>query len=178
MICDRLSECVKKELAGQHIASCSNSSVKCIEVSDRRSNVKCEERRKRYILENTKKNHVILYKVDGGVVLQDKTVPQGMCRCDYLFVIHGETDDAVLTELKGVDVTHSLKQIDETLTQYKSVLSQFAHVYGRVIVASLTPDIKAKPAYVNLVRKLRNRYKGNLKIVKIQFAEKDIELSK
>lgn len=177
MICTKLDECVKNELANQHINFCTNSSTQCIEVSDGRSYVKCEERKKRYVLENTQKSHVILYKVDGGVILQDKTVPQGMCRCDYLFVIHGEMDDAIFTELKGVDVAHSLKQIEGMLTQYKSFLSQFAHVYGRVIVSSSTPDIKASPAYVNLARKLRNTYKGNLKIVKMQFTEKDTELS-
>ena len=101
MICTKLVECVKNELTNQHIASCTNPNAQCIEVSDRRSYVKCEERKKRYVLENKQKSHVILYKVDGGVVLQDKTVPQGMCRCDYLFVIHGEMAEAIFTELKG-----------------------------------------------------------------------------
>ena len=59
--------------------SCANNNVECIEVSDNRPYVKCEEKGKKYILENTEKNHVISYKIDGGVISQDKTVPQGIC---------------------------------------------------------------------------------------------------
>lgn len=69
--------------------------------------MKCEERGKKYVLENTQKNHVVLYKIDGGVVVQDKTVPQGICKCDYLFTINGTEKEAIVTELKGVDVAHS-----------------------------------------------------------------------
>lgn len=42
-----------------------------IETSDRRSAVKCEENKKGDVLENTKKNHVILYKVEGGIIVEE-----------------------------------------------------------------------------------------------------------
>lgn len=45
-------------------------------------------------------------------------------------------------------------------------------------MASSTPNIKASPNYVNLVKKLQNNYRGNLKITEKQLAEKDIDLLK
>lgn len=178
MICENIEECLDKQIEGQSIKVCVNNKAECIEVSDCRSKVKCEERKKKYILENTQKNHVILYKIDGGVILEDKTVPSEVCKCDYLFVINGEECDAILTELKGVDVAHSLKQIDGTLVRFKKFFSRFSHVYVRIIVRASTPNIKASPNYVNLVRKIRNSYCGNLKIAEMQLSEKDINLLK
>lgn len=48
----------------------------------------------------------------------------------------------------------------------------------RIIVSSSVPDIKASPNYVNLYSRLQNTYGENLKIEKIQFSEKDVELAK
>lgn len=45
-------------------------------------------------------------------------------------------------------------------------------------MTSSTPDLKASPRYVNLARALRQTYHGNIKIVKQQFRERDIDLSK
>lgn len=177
MICDKLGECVEKQVIKQPMVSCANSSAECIESSDNRTNVKCEEKGKKYILENTAKKHVIAYKMDGGIILQDKTVPQGVCKCDNLYVINGQDRDAILIELKGVDIAQSLKQIDGTLKQYKEFFSRFAHVYGRVVISASTPNIRTNPKYVNLEKRIRNTYKGNIKIAKVQFKEKDTELA-
>ena len=178
MICDKLKACMEKQLVNESIKNCSNKRAVCIEASDNRTKVKCEERKKKYILENTMKNHVILYKMDGGIILDDKSVPQETCKCDYLFVINSIERSAILVELKGVDVPHSLKQIDGTLSQFKDFFSVFKHVYGRIVVASSTPNIKASPAYFNLVQRFRITYRGNISIVERQLEEKDIELFK
>ena len=165
MICNKVEICIEEQLVNQKTTACVNKNIECIEVSDNRSRIKCEERKKKYILENTRKDHVILYKMDGGIIPQDKSVPPGICKCDYLFVLGGQECEAVLTELKGVDVAHSLKQIDGTLSQFKALFSAFNHVY-------------ASPNYVILVKKLRNNYRGNLKIAEKQLVEKDIDLLK
>lgn len=68
MICRKLEECIHGELKSNSLEKCVNNKINCIESSDRRSAVKCEENKKRYVLENTKKNHVILYKMDGGIM--------------------------------------------------------------------------------------------------------------
>lgn len=177
MICRKLEECINGELKNNSLEKCDNKNkMNCIVSSDRRSAVKCEENKKRYVLENTKRNHVILYKMDGGIIEEDKSVPLNTSKCDYLFVIGDTIPTAVLTELKGVNVPKALTQLKGTLLLYKNVFCKFGHVYARAIVTSSTPNLKASPEYVNLERMIRKDYKGNVKIVEKQFNEKDIEL--
>lgn len=176
MICNQLKDCIDVQRMQKKTVKCPQSQVECIEASDCRSNVKCEERKKKYILENTEKNHVILYRMDGGIIKTDKSVPEGTCKCDYLLVIDGKECDAILVELKGVNVAHALKQIDGTITQFKDVFDRFAHVYARAVVTSTTPNLKTTPTYTNLMRRLKQRYGGNLKISEVQLREKDTEI--
>ncbi len=177
MICRKLQECIIEELQSNSLEECDNKNrMNCIESSDRRSAVKCAENRKRYVFENTKKNHVILYKMDGGIIAEDKSVPLNTSKCDYLFVIADATPTAILTELKGVDVSKALVQLKGALLLYKNVFRKFGHVYARAIVTSSTPNLKASPEYVNLERMIRRDYKGNIKIAERQLNEKDIEL--
>ncbi len=178
MICGKLELCVNGELSGKTFLKCDNGRTKCIESSDKRSAVRCEEKRKKYVLENTLKSHVILYRMDGGIIALDAAVPEGTSKCDYLFVVNMAEQAAILTELKGVDVSKALKQIYGTLLLYQDFLKKFSHVYGRVIVTSSTPNLKASPDYVNLVKLIKKTYHGNIKIVKNQFFEKDIDLAK
>lgn len=178
MICTKLELCASKELAGGKNVDCDNKESQCIKASDNRSLVKCEENKKKYTLENTQKNHIILYKMDGGVIVTDTSVPEGINKCDYLYVVNSTEQTAILVELKGENVLKALKQIQATLEQYKDFFKKFAHVYGRTIVVSSTPDLKASPAYVNLVRLLKKVYHGNIKIVERQFVEKDVDLEK
>ena len=176
MICRKLEKCISRELQSNSLEKCDNNRKNCIESSDKRSAVKCEENKKRYVLENTMKNHVILYKMDGGIIVEDRSVPLNTSKCDYLFVIDDAALTAVLTELKGVNVSKALTQLKGTLLLYKNIFCKFGHVYARAIVTSSTPNLKASPEYVNLERMIRKDYKGNVKIVERQFIEKDIEL--
>lgn len=177
MICNKLQDCVIAEFSGNGFPKCTNKNKEfCIESSDKRKFVKCEERGKKYTLENTKKDHVISYKMDGGVIVVDKTVAEGTNKCDYLYVLNSEKTDAILIELKGVDISKALKQIKGTLTIYKDFFSHFQHVYGRIVVTSTTPNLKASPEYVNLVKQFKT-YHGNIKINKQSFEEKDVDLS-
>lgn len=50
------------------------------------------------------------------------------------------------------------------------------HIYGRIVVSSSTPNLKATLGYVKLARMLKQRYHGNLKIKERQLQEKDVEL--
>lgn len=178
MICGKLDLCVEEELSGKTCSKCDNIRIQCIESSDNRSAVKCEEKSKKYVLENTMKKHIISYRMDGGVVVTDASVPKGTNKCDYLFVNNAESLTAILIELKGIDVSKALKQIHDTLILFKDFFKKFTHVYGRAIVTASTPNLKATPEYVNLERKIRKIYNGNIKIVQRQFREKDIDLSK
>lgn len=175
MICTKLEKCISYELSGHGIDICDNSEVKCVESSDNRPLVKCEQKSKKYTLKNTLNNHIIVYNMDGGIVKMDASVPEGINKCDYLYIIGFDVLTAVFIELKGEDVPQALRQIYSSLMQYKDVIKKFAHVYGRVIVTSSTPNLKANPPYVNLARLLA-KHGGNIKIVERQFVEKDIEL--
>ena len=177
MICKKLEECINGELQSNSLERCDNKNrMNCIESSDRRSAVKCEENKRKYILENTKKNYVILYKMDGGIIKEDSSIPLNTSKCDYLFVIGDVNPSAVLTELKGINVSKALIQLKATLLLYKNVFCKFEHIYARAIVTSSTPNLKASPEYVNLERMIRKDYKGNVKIAEKQLNEKDIEL--
>lgn len=173
MICKNLKECIDAQLSFTPHKKCGNkNSDVCIEISDKCSAVKCEESGKKYVYENTKKNHVISYKMDGGVIVEDKTVPRNTNKCDYLYIVKDVELTAILTELKGVNVSKSLDQIKGTLSLYKDVFENVQRVYARAIVTSSTPNLKATPAYTNLERMLRQKYNGNIKICERQLFEK------
>lgn len=177
MRCNKLQKCAEEQFGGKRMTECPNNNFSnCMVSSDQRSKVKCEERRKKYILENTMGNHVISYKMDGGIVKPDRTVPEGTCKCDYLFLIGGSERSAILIELKGVDVTHALRQIRNVLRFFPQFFNSFSHVYGRVVSASSVLDLKANPDYVNLARVLRKTFRGNIKIAEKELSEKDIGL--
>ena len=176
MICGKLERCVKRTIKGQLPDECDNQKENCIEFSDTRLYVKCEEKKKKYILENTMGNHVVSYRMDGGIVHVDAKVPEGVAKCDYLYVIDTDKPTAVLTELKGVDVAKAIQQIDSTLILFNGFFRKCSNVYGRIVVASTVPKLNASPAYVKLQNKLRNSYRGNLKVASRQMVEKDTEL--
>lgn len=77
-----------------------------------------------------------------------------------------------------LDIAHSLKQINGALEQFKDFFKTTAHVYGRVVVTSSTPNLKASPSYVNLRKRLEKEFHGNLKIAEKQLTEKDVDLAK
>lgn len=71
------------------------------------------------------RNHIISYKMDGGIIAVDKYVPEGTNKCDYLYVINNSESIAILTELKGVNVSKALKQISDTLFLFKDFSKSF-----------------------------------------------------
>lgn len=174
MICELLTECTGNiKTSGSF--KCKNLK-ECVVCSDHRTKVKCEEKRKKYILENTQKNNVIVHKMDGGIITEDKTT-QGINRCDYLFSVFGQESNALLIELKGVDISKGLKQISDTLDMFRDYFKQFDHTYGRLVMTSAYPKFNARPEYVKLVNKLRKEYKGNLKTSENEMQEKDVNLA-
>lgn len=178
MICTKLQACMEGEIKKSPLSQCDNLNRKrCIESSDCRKAIKCEEHKRKYIFENLDRKHVISYHMDGGIIHEDASVPEGINKCDYLLIIQDTEHCAVLVELKGKNVPKSLKQILGTLNLFKSVFHNFEHVYARSIVTSSTPNLKASPEYTNLQRLLRQTYKGNIKIKERQYSEKNTELN-
>lgn len=180
MICNYLQQCINNESQQNTTHACPNNNhASCIESADRRREVKCEENHKKYILVNTLNRYVISYKMDGGIIVVDRTVPNGTNKCDYLYTVFTEsnTRDAVLIELKGKDIPKALDQIKSTLQLFPDVFRTCTHVYGRIVVTSSFPNLKSRPEYVNLSRTLAGIFHGNLKIYERQYTEKDVELS-
>lgn len=98
MICSKLEACVKRTTKGKVPDKCDNEMQKCIDFSDTRTHTKCEEKKKKYVLENTMGKHIVSYRMDGGIVFADANVPDGVAKWDYLYVIDGENSMAILTE--------------------------------------------------------------------------------
>lgn len=180
MICNSLKACIEQEIVKDTGHTCVNSREGCIISSDDRSEVKCEERRKKYVLKNTKRNHVICYKVDGGIVAVDSSVPPELKKCDYLYAVSDKDYhmNAILAELKGVDVGKALVQLYNTLKLFPDVFKECGHVYARAIVTSAMPNLRTRPEYVKLAKLLKGTYHGNLKVVEKQFCETDMELER
>ena len=78
MICKKLEECINGELQSNSLERCDNKNrMNCIESSDKRSAVKCEENKKRYVLENTKKN-----------ILKGVNVPKALIQIKETLVLY------------------------------------------------------------------------------------------
>lgn len=180
MICKNLKDCIEQEAQGKEKRGCVHERNVCIKSADRRPQVKCEEHRKKYILKNTKKNLVLHYKMDGGIIILDKNVPAEQKKCDDLYIICEKENhkSAVLAELKGVNVGKALEQLHSTLKLFPEVFKECEHVYARAVVTSSMPNFRTRPEYVKLMKLLKSSYRGNLKIAEKQFCEEDIELYK
>lgn len=103
---------------------------------------------------------------------------RSIVKCDYLFIVNSQEASAILIELKGENVLKSIKQLHNTLVLFKDFFHTFSHVYGRAVVASSTPNLKASAEYVKLAKLIYDVYQGNIKIVERQLREKDTDLDK
>lgn len=161
MICNKLKECYEAVKASSDLKCISTNKKLCVCFSDYRPFAKCEENRKKYIIHNVDKDLVTLYKVDGGMIIVDKTVPLDQSKCDFLFCVEKKQRSiAILIELKGTDVRKALKQVDATYDLYKDFFEGFSDVQCRIIVTNSTPKIYATPAYVSVQRKLKRKNGG------------------
>jgi hypothetical protein len=167
MKCDNLKKCIENEYETEKEEMLCEGKT-CIISSDVRSKVKCSEKGKSYVLDNKQNNHIVVYRVDGGVI------SQGLKKCDYMFV--SEKELAILIELKGCNVSDAFKQIDSTLNEYNDLFVNMKGVFGRIIAISSIPDIRNKPEYVKLSKKLIKLH-GNLKIGEIKMVEEDKDIS-
>lgn len=177
MICDKLLTCVRAELSSGDASITCNRRGECIVSSDARSEVRCEEKGKQYILENDTKEQIINYLIDGGVIRKQYT---GTTKCDGLFVLktNDSTFDVILIELKGTEVKRAFEQLSSVLVleDFSDLYKACSHIYARIVMAAACPNLKADPRYVKLAKIIR-RYGGNIKIHKKRFKEKRTNLS-
>lgn len=171
MICKELERCYDSIIDNKGIPDCPNDITQCIKSHDARSEVKCKQKGKSYILKNDKHLHIVSYKIDGGAILQDKKVPEETRACDNLYCINDKINPtAILIELKGKHIRHAIKQILNTYEIYKTFLTRFCRLYIRIVVTSSTPKLFADPLYVKLSTIVKQQ-NGNIKIKEITFIE-------
>ena len=103
MICNKLRECINGK---------QDECKECVEFTDKREKVKCEERSKKYTLINTgNRKEIRKYNLDGGIVKNEI----GFKACDNLLIVYDtETVKAIFVELKGSDYKHAVEQLNKT----------------------------------------------------------------
>lgn len=141
---------------------------KCIKSCDSRPYIICEEKHKKYTLENVRSSHITNYHMDGGVVQND---PEK--KCDFLIYIE-DANEIVLVELKGTKYSSALKQLYNTINLFKNQFNG-NKVYARIVGKEI-PKIASSPDVVKL-KKLLRQYDGNLKSASEQFIEKETQLA-
>lgn len=171
MICNELKDCYATIKISSRSECISANNQSCVEFCDRRSAPKCEENRKKYAIDNIDKNLVTLYKVDGGMIVVDKSVPVGQKKCDYLFCVEKkQMSIVILVELKGTQVRTALKQVEATYDLYKDFFDSFSVVLCRIIVTNSTPKINTSPEYISLQRKIK-KANGSIVIQEKEYKE-------
>lgn len=174
MICNKLKECVDAQFAGTSI-TCVNEEELCIASFDKRPQVKCEEKGKKYIYCNTKELEVINYNMDGGVIKTDRSVPPGTQKCDNVIVTKENPQNAIFVELKGEDVKHAFEQLLATVGRERALVKACGKIYARIVMTCATPRIQTLKEYKDLQKIVLSKG-GNIKLHTRQCVEKDTDL--
>ena len=157
MVCDKSEICFFDMLKIQGGFDCQKKPL-CLQFCDKRSELICREKGKEYRLKNRNNQYKILsMRIDGGVITTDKYTPQGISKCDYLFLIDSDPSPvAILIELKGTDLNKAISQIESTLDLFENAFKKCKKVYGRIVYAGGTPKIRNTPKFIALQRKLKS----------------------
>lgn len=82
-------------------------------------NVKAEENGKKFIALNPNRKEVLRIKID-GCVINDNTTN----KCDFL-IIDPQKDNAYFIELKGKNVKHAIKQLNDTIEKIDNLSNKY-----------------------------------------------------
>ena len=153
MVCKQLGLCVE-----DNNKTC-RTETDCIEFTDNRASVKCEEKRKKYRLNNVSGVRIRKYHMDGGIVKNERK----QWACDHLLVVY-DTDRPrmIFVELKGHDFKHAVEQTHKTIVKFLPDLKN-RKLYGRIIHTQGVPRLGNSGPIVDLERLLRSTG-GNLKM--------------
>ena len=180
MICDHWGICIDKCLQSGKPDNCLNHPKhleKCILSCDKRSRITCRDQGKTFTILNKAGNIAINYRMDGGIIKSDKTVPAGIRKCDNVVILDGDKRVAVLVELKGEQISSGISQLYETYNRYREVFDVFGRIYARCVTnRRIPPNLKATPEYRKLMIAIGK--KGNYKSVHSDGVEADIDLDK
>ena len=94
---------------------CKDKRQPIIVSQDRRSD--CQHRAQNVVKQNNLRSAVRRYKIDGNIIIDGN-------KCDYL-VLNDDLKTAYLIELKGKDIHHAIKQLEDTLNIMKENLPDY-----------------------------------------------------
>lgn len=168
MVCKQLAACILDTNT-----PCATEK-ECIAYTDTRSTVRCEERRKKYLLNNDlDKVRIRKYKLDKGIVKNEK----GFDACDNLLAVYdGENPKLIFVELKGNDLKHAIKQIYLNIQRFGPELKK-NRIYARIVHTQGIPRIGNSGSQIDLESAVRRRG-GNLKMREWTLPENLSELDK
>lgn len=103
---------------------------------------------------NQSSNHLAKYRVDNGLIADNDA------KCDFL-LLNCEQKKSYFIELKGSNLIHAIDQIDRSIDELKSQLSEFS-IFARIVVTRVnTIDLK-NTKFLKLDKKVKS-LKGDLK---------------
>lgn len=79
------------------------------------SNVKVEEKGRKFILVNTNRKEVLRIRIDNCVIKDNNSN-----KCDFL-IIDPDKNNSYFIELKGQNVKHALKQLEDTIQKIENI---------------------------------------------------------
>lgn len=168
MICNKWKECIHDvtEFSEKNVPCKMHKMDKgfCILSCDKRTRIVCSDHGKKYTLVNRGGTIAINYRMDGGIIKEDKSVPLGTKKCDNVIILPKGEMIAVLVELKGNDVRHAMHQLSDVLKEFSNVFCECGKIYARCATNRNIPNILAEPEYVKLKRSIGK--KGNIKCVR------------
>lgn len=130
-----------------------------------RAKVSVSEKGKRYLLATNDKEESVVYIVDGNIV------KEGL-RCDKLVLVKRSAKNVkpeqwteTFVELKGVDTSHAIEQLRQTLEKPIFKHSSNVDIRARIIAQSF-PSNKSNPTMEKAKQEFRKNYNCDLRGMK------------
>lgn len=130
-----------------------------------RAKVSVSEKGKRYLLATNDKEESVVYIVDGNIV------KEGL-RCDKLVLVKRSAKNVkpeqwteTFVELKGVDTSHAIEQLRQTLEKPVFKHSSNVDIRARIIAQSF-PSNKSNPTMEKAKQEFRKNYNCDLRGMK------------
>lgn len=130
-----------------------------------RAKVSVSENGKRYLMTTNGKEESVVYAVDGNIVKEGQ-------RCDKLLLVKRSAKDAnpeqwteAFVELKGVDTTHAIDQLRQTLKKAIFKHPSNDDIRARIVAQSF-PSNKSNPTMEKAKQEFRKDYNCDLRGMK------------
>ena len=109
-----------------------------IEQSDYSTNIVCKENGRSFTLNNISKYYIRKIRVDGKLIKTGN-------KCDYAIDVAKKdtTEKIFLIELKGSDLSHACKQINETYNYFKKNFQTDGYLFRIIVSKTKKPELNS-----------------------------------